>query len=49
MKKFLALLWMPEVGVINEQGFVAGLGLGYTPTDLGKSGEDKKNEEKQGA
>lgn len=24
----------PEIGVITEQGFVAGLGLGYTPTNL---------------
>ena len=28
-----------EVGVITEQGFVAGQGLGYTPTNLGKTDE----------
>ena len=32
-----------EVGVITEQGFVAGQGLGYTPTNLGKSDEKSKN------
>lgn len=40
----------PEIGVITEQGYVAGMGLGYTPTNLGKNtDENKKNEEKQGA
>ena len=28
-----------EVGVITEQGFVAGQGLGYTPTNLGNTEE----------
>lgn len=32
-----------EVGVITEQGFVAGQGLGYTPTSLGKT-EEKHTE-----
>lgn len=39
----------PEIGVITEQGFVAGLGLGYTPTNLGKDDDkNKDNKEKQG-
>ena len=33
-----------EVGVITEQGFVAGMGLGYTPTNLGNKNTDSKNE-----
>lgn len=33
-----------EVGVITEQGFVAGMGLGYTPTNLGNKTTDSKNE-----
>ena len=33
-----------EVGVITEQGFVAGIGLGYTPTNLGNKTNDSKNE-----
>lgn len=33
-----------EVGVITEQGFVAGMGLGYTPTNLGNNINDSKNE-----
>ena len=32
-----------EVGVITEQGFVAGMGLGYTPTNLSNN-NDSKNE-----
>ena len=28
-----------EIGIITEQGYVAGQGLGYTPTDLGKKNE----------
>ena len=32
-----------EVGVITEQGFVAGMGLGYTPTNLGKNENPKNN------
>lgn len=39
-----------EVGVITEQGFVAGMGLGYTPTNLGvksDSNDSDKNNEKQ--
>ena len=31
-----------EVGIIVEQGFVAGLGLGYNPVNLNNN--DKKNE-----
>lgn len=41
----------PEIGVITEQGFVAGLGLGYTPTNLGKDDKkdkDNNDKEKQG-
>ena len=41
-----------EVGVITEQGFVAGMGLGYTPTNLGiksdsSNNDTDKNNEKQ--
>ena len=36
-----------EVGVITEQGFVAGQGLGYTPTNLGKNEEKPKDTKKQ--
>ena len=38
-----------EVGVITEQGFVVGMGLGYTPTNLGEKADvkDDKNNEKQ--
>lgn len=32
-----------EVGIITEQGFVAGTGLGYTPTNI-SSNTDSKNE-----
>ena len=32
-----------EVGVITEQGFVAGMGLGYTPTNLGNKNESKND------
>lgn len=34
-----------EVGVITEQGFVAGMGLGYTPTNLGVKTDDSKKKE----
>lgn len=33
-----------EVGVITEQGFVAGMGLGYTPTNLGIKSDSSKND-----
>ena len=33
-----------NVGVIVEQGFVAGTGLGFTPTTIN---EQKKNNEKE--
>ena len=33
-----------EVGVITEQGFVAGSGLGYTPTNLNTKDTEKKME-----
>lgn len=39
-----------EIGVITEQGYVAGQGLGYMPTNLGKKDEkpEPKDKEKQG-
>lgn len=37
-----------EVGVITEQGFVAGMGLGYTPTNLGNKTDDSKKKETDG-
>lgn len=36
-----------EVGVITEQGFVAGQGLGYTPTNLGNSEEKPATKPKE--
>lgn len=39
-----------NIGVINEQGFVAGMGLGFTPTNLNeqlKKDEDKEKENKE--
>lgn len=33
-----------EVGVITEQGFVAGMGLGYTPTNLNNKTDNSKKE-----
>lgn len=36
------------IGVINEQGFVAGMGLGFTPTSLNETKQsDGTNEEKE--
>lgn len=34
-----------NIGVITEQGFVAGSGLGYTPTNL--NANDTKKDEKE--
>ena len=37
-----------EVGVITEQGYVAGMGLGYTPTNLDIKTDDSKKKETDG-
>lgn len=35
------------IGVINEQGFVAGNGLGFTPTSLNETEKPEDEEEKE--
>lgn len=38
----------PEYGVINEQGFVAGNGLGFNPFDENELNGDKPDDEETG-
>ena len=35
-----------NIGVITEQGFVAGMGLGFTPTTLNEQKKDEKENNK---